>query len=94
MRGAFAFAVLESGIVMNYYAVDIDLQWSNVPGLLTFDGQLQKLDLPKQFVEFRFYDSRDNGLIIHPRANSSYPDWWHFRLDGTTLEWTKLTSAW
>ena len=84
---AFHFAVLEAGIVIHYFAKDIDMYMPSVLGLLTFEGQLQRLDLPGQASRFHFYDSRANGLIVWIDDAVGYSDSFLFRLDGSTLEW-------
>jgi len=93
-KGAFQFAVLESGIIINYFAHDVDFQLSTVVGLLTLEGQLQKIDPPPlQFVFLVFHDSYDNGLYAWAWQNDELCRNYLFRLDGATLTWTRLVAS-
>ena len=80
--GAFAFAVLEDGILINYYAWTGD-GCENILGWLTFDGELIRIEPPYDFggypsdimrfqrdaVAFHFSDLHDDGgVIVRPRT--------------------------
>ena len=84
--GAFAFAVLENGIVINYYC---NAGWANTMARITFDRRYRIIEQPGRFPTFFFYDSYNNSLIIRPRASEEigYPSSLSFRLDGATLRW-------
>ena len=90
-RNAFHFAVMERGIVIQYFRWDGRAHTTTL-GILTLEGELQKIELPGQFTNFILKDNHSNGLYIYPWLSEElgYPSHYLYRLDGSTLQWSQV----